>query len=219
MALNFSRRELYGGAIEVDLPTDSIDASDLRQVPDHQETFLRPNTLTSVIFEINEYQTAQAVQSNILTSTQEISQSLTADEAAAIHHFKDIIAEPDYIAEPGITTQPAKLAQLSLARFRANYSTAVIITPEIDLSARSTLPVQWQTDPVQKEYQTKSHQLLIRLDEFETDLCVRVNIPMKEFSSVQSEGALTEVATGDQILQKIVESLDIKEFGLFGGGE
>lgn len=219
MALSFGKRELYGGALEVELPTDSIDASDLRQVPDHQEIFLRPKTLTSVIFEINEYQTHQAVQASTPITTSENRPSLSADEAAAVHHFQDVVAEPDYIAEPGIATQPTKLAQPSLAKFRTFYSTAVLITPEIDISAESTLPVQWQTNPVQKEYQTKSHQLLIRLDEFATDLCVRVNIPMKEFDSAQSEAALTEVATADQILQKITESLHITDFGLFGGGE
>lgn len=219
MALHFGRKELYGGTIEVELPDDSIDASDLRQVPDHQEIFLRPKTLTSIIFEINEYQTAQIIQSNKSTTISDPESNPSADEAAAIHHFNDVVAEPDYITSPGITTQPVILGRPSVARFRAYHSTGSIITPEVDLSARSTLPLQWQTSPVQKEFRTKSHQLLIRLDDFATDLCVRINIPMKEFESAQSEAALTETAMGDQILQKVIETFDVKEFGLFGVGE
>ena len=44
----------YDGAITLPLPTGYIDASDLRQVPDHQALYLSPTTLTSVLIEINE---------------------------------------------------------------------------------------------------------------------------------------------------------------------
>ena len=52
---SYTTRPLYGGAITVSLPSTLIDASDVRQVPDHQEVFLSPTTLTSLIFEINQY--------------------------------------------------------------------------------------------------------------------------------------------------------------------
>ncbi|KIY02568.1 uncharacterized protein Z520_01033 [Fonsecaea multimorphosa CBS 102226] len=54
-ATTYGARELYGGAMTVQLPVELIDSSDIRQIPDHQEVFLSPTTLTSIIFEINDY--------------------------------------------------------------------------------------------------------------------------------------------------------------------
>ncbi|KAK5937603.1 hypothetical protein PMZ80_010223 [Knufia obscura] len=226
MSSQYSRRGLYGGAITVSLPADSIDGSDLRQIPDHQEVFLRQDTLTSIIFEINEYQTPATVDhANAISSTGSTNLTTTntsippSDSAAATYHLNDTIIEPDYLSPDGIETTSIKLAQPSLTAFPVYLSAATIITPEIDHSAKSTLPVNWQSNPIQKEYQTKTQQLLIRMKEYGTDLCVRVNVPMKEFGGVQSEAALTEVARADQIMKTIIESLNIKDFGLFGGGE
>ncbi|KAI0340604.1 Mog1p/PsbP-like protein [Trametopsis cervina] len=49
-----SSRELFGGAITLNLPRTLIDASDLRQVPDTQEVFLYPESSTSIIVEVLE---------------------------------------------------------------------------------------------------------------------------------------------------------------------
>ncbi|GJE86873.1 Mog1 domain-containing protein [Phanerochaete sordida] len=49
-----STRELFGGAITVNLPTALLDASELRQVPDTQEVFLSPDSGVSIIFEVLE---------------------------------------------------------------------------------------------------------------------------------------------------------------------
>ncbi|KAG8720014.1 hypothetical protein FRC08_001373 [Ceratobasidium sp. 394] len=45
---------LFGGAIDIDLPADLLDASDLRQVPDTQEVFLATDSDVSVVIEILE---------------------------------------------------------------------------------------------------------------------------------------------------------------------
>ncbi|OCF44492.1 hypothetical protein I317_01561 [Kwoniella heveanensis CBS 569] len=45
-------RPLFGGAISLDLPTDYLDASDLRQIPDNQEVFLSSTSDTAVVLEI-----------------------------------------------------------------------------------------------------------------------------------------------------------------------
>ncbi|KIW69661.1 hypothetical protein PV04_05525 [Phialophora macrospora] len=60
MATTYGVRQLYGGAMAVELPVELIDSSDIRQIPDHQEVFLSPTTLTSIIFEINSYISAPA---------------------------------------------------------------------------------------------------------------------------------------------------------------
>jgi hypothetical protein len=56
------------------------------------------------------------------------------------------------------------------------------------------------------------------MEKYETDFCVRVNVPLKEFGGDEekSEG---EVRFGEEILRRIGASLDIRDFGLFGGEE
>ncbi|KAF8590522.1 Mog1p/PsbP-like protein [Ramaria rubella] len=46
------RRELFGGAITMDVPQDFIDASGLRQIPDTQEVYLDPASDISIIVEV-----------------------------------------------------------------------------------------------------------------------------------------------------------------------
>lgn len=49
---------MFGGAIEVSLPTGFLDVSDFRQVPDNQEVFTVDGaTDVSLVFEIVELQT------------------------------------------------------------------------------------------------------------------------------------------------------------------
>nr|KAJ3422905.1 Coiled-coil domain-containing protein 13 [Polyrhizophydium stewartii] len=49
-----SNRPLFGGAISVPVPTSFIDASQLREVPDHQEVFVDMNSDSSFIVELLE---------------------------------------------------------------------------------------------------------------------------------------------------------------------
>jgi hypothetical protein len=45
-------RELYGGAIKLNLPTSYDDVSNFRQVPDHQEVWVDRDSNTSLIVEL-----------------------------------------------------------------------------------------------------------------------------------------------------------------------
>ncbi|PFH52375.1 hypothetical protein AMATHDRAFT_2111 [Amanita thiersii Skay4041] len=49
-----TEKDLFGGAITVQLPSNLIDASNLRQIPDTQEVFLYPDSSISIIIEILE---------------------------------------------------------------------------------------------------------------------------------------------------------------------
>ena len=227
MTSQSTSRPLYGGAMKVDLPSNIIDASDLRQVPDHQEVFLRPDTLSSIIFEINEYLTPAAVEPSTTTTIEnsinvngnDDNNTTNQSTAAATFHFKDVIPPNDHISTPGLITTSIPLPKPSVSRFPAYHTTGAITSPEVDRSTRSALPLDWQSDPAIKHTETKAQQILIRMKEYGTDLCIRVNIPMKEFGEggQQSEAALTEVAIMDQIVERILQSFEIVDFGLFGG--
>lgn len=227
MAIKYTRRQLYGGTITVELPEDCIDANDLREIPDHQEVFLRPDTLTNIIFEINEYQSSGDIVTHNSENdglvdaedTHPVTKVTGADAAAANYHLRDTIATQDRVSAAGIQTTAVKLPQATVSKFPAYFTTATILESEIDRSSKSALPIDWQAQPALKENETETEQLLLRLKDYGTDLCVRVNVPLKEYISTASEPALTELAKANQIMRKILETIDIKDFGLFGEAE
>ena len=192
---SFASRELYGGAITVELPTTMIDASDIRQIPDHQEVFLSNTTLTSLIFEINQF----------------VNQP---DPAALYFHFTDVITPPDHLQ--GEIDAPIKptLATDSVKDFPAYLVQGSIVSREVDKKAPSDLPVERQQNPQTIEYQTKCYQMVVRMKQYTTDFVVRLNVPLKEL--VEKAAIEAEEAVAKAIMDKIVATLDIKQFSLFG---
>ena len=76
------------------------------------------------------------------------------------------------------------------------------------------MPIEWQQNPQMKELLTKFYQLLIRMHEITTDLCVRINVPMKEMRDQQD--AEKEENFAKAMMEKIVGTLEVKDFALFG---
>jgi Ran-interacting Mog1 protein len=189
-------KELYGGAMTAELPKDFIDASDLRQVPDHQEVFLSPRNLTSLIFETNQYVNKEN------------------DAQANIFHFRDVIFEDDDLAEELPSPTKITMSKDSLKAFPAYVLQGGIISPEIDKKASSALPVEWQQTPQMNKWLTRVYQLVVRMKEYETDLCIRINIPTKEMTS--QDEVEKEETFAKAMMQKIAETLDVINFGLFG---
>ena len=65
-------RELFGGAITAELPDSYLDASNIRDIPDNQECYMDPNSKSTIIIEIVEYQESQK------------------DERASLYFFEDL---------------------------------------------------------------------------------------------------------------------------------
>ncbi|ODV87910.1 hypothetical protein CANARDRAFT_5220 [[Candida] arabinofermentans NRRL YB-2248] len=55
--MSYSKRQLWGGAITTQLPTNLIDASQFREIPDSQEVYVSKTTEDSIIFDLLEYAT------------------------------------------------------------------------------------------------------------------------------------------------------------------
>ena len=192
----YASKDLYGGAITVKLPQGYIDTSDLRQVPDHQEIFLSPTALTSVIFEINEY-------------------TDKGSDSAAVHfHFEDVIEDEDRVAQELAKPTEVKMASKSMGKFPAYMLYGGIVTTELDQQAASSLPIEWQQSPQTKELRTMVIQLVARMKDYDTDLCIRINVPMKEMLS--QEDADKAESAAKETMAKIVETLEVTDFGLFG---
>ena len=97
----YEKREIYGGAITAELPTDYFDVryvhpashpyvsysltciillhSDIRQVPDNQEVFLHETGVTSIIFDT-------------LDRAEPPDHPCTTDEEAIRYHYQDVIS-------------------------------------------------------------------------------------------------------------------------------
>ena len=80
----------------------------------------------------------------------------------------------------------------------------------------SLLPPEWEHTPTSQtvDVQIVMYQLLVRMKSVETDLCVRINVPLKEF---EGEAGKKEMGFGEECLRKMVQSLDVRDFGLFEG--
>jgi hypothetical protein len=54
LSLKMQVRQLYGGSIEALIPTNTLDASEFRQIPDNQEVFVGSDSDDSIIIELLE---------------------------------------------------------------------------------------------------------------------------------------------------------------------
>lgn len=196
----FDLTHLYGNTITAPLPTSYIDASTLREIPSHQEVYLSPSTLTSIILEINQYETTPS-----------------SDIDAAIYHLRDVIDPQDTVPE---STQPVAVSMRSesLKGFPAWSMSAVVVSQEKAASETgSLLPAEWEETPAvdMVEVRTMVYQLLVRMERVGTDLCVRINVPLKEFEGEKGQKGEKEMAFGKECLGKMAEGLEVKDFGLF----
>ncbi|KAJ9604045.1 hypothetical protein H2200_011568 [Cladophialophora chaetospira] len=277
MAARYAVRELYGGAMKVELPVELIDSSDIRQVPDHQEVFLSPTTLTSIIFEINTYvlprggnsdapqthstdPTTTSVSQDGITTTTTTTTSVTTtsstflssgssathpptssppqetlDADAAKFHFTDVIAPPDSLVDGPLSPQPIRMADPSLSPFPAYMLAGNINT----IDPRH--PGGPAPQPITGSSATHASaplaslvhqlQLLIRLQQYGTDLVVRVAIPLKEFAeagrrlgsgSSDSGGSAADSMIAEEmgwardLVARVVGTLGVRDWGLFG---
>ncbi|KAK9454930.1 hypothetical protein V1511DRAFT_375961 [Dipodascopsis uninucleata] len=97
---SFRSTELFGGAISADLPAGFLDASQFREVPDHQEVFVSEDSSESkdesTIIEL-----VERLESN---STETIADSdpTEADKSAVLAHYEEIASINTDIAKPRI---------------------------------------------------------------------------------------------------------------------
>ncbi|KAG6866082.1 hypothetical protein C0991_008834 [Blastosporella zonata] len=74
-------RDLFGGAITAQTPSNLIDASDIRQVPDSQEVFLYPDSDISIIVEV-----LQKVEPSDFKDAIRQVISVSSDRVLILHH-------------------------------------------------------------------------------------------------------------------------------------
>ncbi|EEQ85082.2 hypothetical protein RJZ56_002493 [Blastomyces dermatitidis] len=222
----FSHKDLFGGAIVADLPTEFLNVSDMRPVPDNQEAFMSNTTRTSIIIEITERLNLAQLQqihpqqpeatSNIdataTTTTSNISPSNTTrdDDSIAqdlnatafhLHEVCDISGDSYEILDNPRSIQLAKLPGVPayMAQALLTSSARPGAPPAVAMAATSTC-----------------HFLLIRLQEKSTDIIAYIVVPHAGLENAADAGAVArEEMFAHEAMAKVVESFEIKDYGLF----
>ncbi|OJD38093.1 ran-interacting mog1 protein [Diplodia corticola] len=187
----FVPAQLYGGAITVELPSVFGDVSLIREVPDTQEVWLDRDGFTSVIFD--------------LTERVDESQA-SSDEEALKYHLQDMVDDSND------ATHCWQTSAAVLARMPNVPAYALVATQHPAAGPGGRKP--------QADF-TALLLVLIRLVEQKTDIIITVNVPHVpgeypkeevDFAAAK-QGPLVDAAA--TIKQRILETFEIKDFGLF----
>ncbi|RAH55889.1 Mog1p/PsbP-like protein [Aspergillus piperis CBS 112811] len=210
----YTPQPLYGGAIKGLIPKGWLDASNLRQIPDHQELYLSPTTLSTLIYEINEYVPDSTSQETLskhselsasatgLTTQNQDGRRETLDKAAILYHILDI-QENDTV---GKETIRFRTPITSVGR-REGTGAGRVYTGRVELGKEGS------KDAVRCTF------LVVRLEEQGSDLVVWGNVPVKEFEGRGDEEGLREE---EGVVGGVVEGLlggdglVVVEWDLFG---
>jgi hypothetical protein len=215
--------------------------STIREVPDHQEMFLSPTTLSNLIFEINEYVPPSSSGGlNAVTSGLEVEiptainiDADSEDFAAAMYHILDICDDDDtmdVIREPRRVPLNRLTASAMGAKASAYAGLVKFTTPrkqrregggtqrlQNTAAAAEQNAASGSTPPPPDTSTNNCHFLLVRLPDQKTDLLVFVNVPQDELLGQGNTGALAkEEELADEVIGKFTEMLDVKNWGLFG---
>ncbi|KAL8732165.1 MAG: hypothetical protein Q9166_002912 [cf. Caloplaca sp. 2 TL-2023] len=189
--------ELFGGAITTHLPAGYADVSNIREVPDHQEIYLDASGFSSIIIEITE----RAAQP-------------PTDQEALKFHFEDVVDEHDM-------SQIWNTDVAQLPHFPPN-------TPCYTLFATTTPPpaTNGNARALTPAF-TAIILTLIRLVPQSTDIVVTINIPHIPGHQEPSDGEVkfeegkfgSLVEEGLRIKDEVWKSLEVRDWGLFGGND
>ncbi|KAI9804148.1 MAG: hypothetical protein M1825_001550 [Sarcosagium campestre] len=218
----FKTVKLFGGAIELDIPEQFIDVrygsgrtkefiylsplnliaprngSNIRQVPDHQEVYLDKDGFTSIIVEVNQRVGPPAASTDI---------------DALKCHLDDITEHAE-----GLRTWSSSSTIITHLQYGLSLSE---VSKSLDQSPAYTILAS--TERANNADFTGIFLTLVRLEAQTTDLVVTINVPhvkgMYSPDNIDLEagklGSLLIAARGYR--DKIFESLDIKDWSLFGG--
>lgn len=235
-----TEQDFFGGAIRGVVPQRWMDASNLREIPDHQELFLSPETLSNLIIEINQRVSQEDALSTFATlnhqnptlaggsgSAASASQD-TIDQAAALYHLHDLCDEGDSLQ---VITPPQRA---SLPRLTATAPAGTSISSYKGVVQFHNAPKQRGGQPPATNgtsaaiagattngtggamTQLTCHYLLVRLEAQETDLLVFFNVPHEEFDKAgDAQGLSREETIAEETIMELLNKLEIRDWGLF----
>ncbi|CAH1775335.1 unnamed protein product [Owenia fusiformis] len=154
-------KPLFGGYLSAYLPSDVIDISQMRTVPDNQEVFVHPSSDQSIIIEILEYvaeQDEQALrthfeevsnnnETSIGNSEVEVTETIPLDKVALTHCSKAwYLKGKQKVSKFKEGENAANIIDIHMGLFRIpQHSTDLLVT---------------LNDPIQISQQSSSHETL-----------------------------------------------------------
>lgn len=184
----FCVQKLFGGAFEISLPKRFIDLSNFRLVPDHQEVWSDPHSDQSIIIELVE------MVSNL------------KGEKAVKYHYNDI-AETSNSLETKIV------------------SSGVFPSNSFEIAKKYACSWTFGTQKVSKGRDSSDkaniialYLVMIRLKQFETDLLISFNAPIKIHGQSQAKSAQNAVKPPQvtiELFKNIVSTFNIKDLSIF----
>ncbi|KXS95910.1 hypothetical protein AC578_2629 [Pseudocercospora eumusae] len=190
----FKTIELFGGAIIAEIPATFTDVSKIRQVPDNQEVYLDTEGFSSIVFEILERVEIEKGNDD------------DDDVEALKYHLSDIVDE-----DAGHTI---------LYNTGSAYLSKMPNTTAVTLLATSPPGEKQRGRPNEPDF-VGILLILVRLEEQKTDIVIAINVPHLPGSYVKEDvdpaagkyGNLLEA--GKVVKEKVLESFEIKDWGLF----
>lgn len=184
-----SRRNLFGGAIVIDIPDRFQDISEVREVPDNQEVFVDITTDESLIVELVEHDASIAdseCTSHFLSDLAQLNSATAAEVVESGPH-------PALPLLPAASSTFAAVGRQTVAKFKEsatnviNVYLAVARLPANGTDILVSLNSPVSLNPASSSAQTASH------------------LPVQE--------------SARQVLLSAFRSLSVVDFSLFGGGE
>ncbi|KAF2738328.1 Mog1p/PsbP-like protein [Polyplosphaeria fusca] len=183
--MSFNSTPLFGGAITVSLPANFGDASQIRQIPDHQEVFLDADGFTSIVFEILEWV------------------DKPSDEQALQYHFQDLIEDTGDSTNVLDQSEAVMLHVADKPVYTLNY----IQTPPAQTGEQRRPQADFiSIHLVLLRLKEKGTDILAT---------VNVPHYPEQYVKVEGGKATKLMEDGEAVKEKILQTFEIKDWGLF----
>ncbi|KAF9438380.1 hypothetical protein BGZ76_008291 [Entomortierella beljakovae] len=204
--MDIVQRELFGGAITLDLPRKFEDISNIREVPDHQEVFVNVDEDQSVIVEVLEL-AADA-----------------SDEACAAFHYQQLAEDND--AEDSSTVQSVSiLNNAELPAWPAEAKIYLLLGQQrIGKFNERQLQQEDAAEHPNQQRQPDARNLVqimmvvVRLPNQQTDIVISYNVPLQisvasSSRQVAHEGNIHEA---EAWFRNLIATFQVRNWSLFG---
>ena len=229
MVYRLTKRPLFGGAIDIDVPSAWRDVSEVRQVPDHQEVWQdctvegqAPSELAAAAAgePISIEGTGGVLVVEILARQDDVS-----DDTAAKFFFDDLAESNGAIADE---ERRLDFAQVACVGGGSGSDDTNSLMPRLDKSVTACTCIGVQrvalgkdrkvggdSEPRSDHWAVRIEMCVLRLEKEETDLLISMTRPIQDGSEKTMEDIM-EASTHSKLFLEIIETFAIQNWELFG---
>ena len=189
-----SKRDLFGGALSIYLPSTFIDVSEIRQVPDYQEVFSDPQTDQCLMIDLLEHD------------------PLADDDRASENHFYQL-AHDQGTHEVKLTETRRITGEDIPQALKENENVVVSLT------IGQTMVKKSRQGREEKDC-VNIYLACVRLKQVKTDACVIFNDPIHtEDQEEELRKSPLERRQAMQLFKQVLSTFAIHDYGLFATSE